>query len=237
MVSVASKMRAMTKTKFDYPKRFAIFTVHGEKCWLCNELMSLSEVEIDHIIPESWSERPELPAILKSLGCPENFDLNGWANLRPAHGRCNRRKSSHVFRPSPLIQLELEIGLKKAPEVEEAMNGVLSDRKLEKAIALILGAAEAGKLGQSRIQKIAQLVSSKSEPYREPERKGKPFSVAPHLEVIKEEADRYWLKGPSGMMGYRPKNAADFSWDCPNCGPTGWNGTRCISCGHLVDPD
>ncbi len=227
----------MAKTSFTQAARFAIFTVHGEKCWLCEEPVSLSEAEIDHVIPESLEGKPELPGILKALGLTEDFDLNGWANLKPAHRRCNGQKSARVFKPSGLMQMHLEAGLERAPRVEETIHGFLSDRKLDKAVAIVLEAVENGRLGDERIERITKLVSEKAAPYREPELRETPFSIAPHLQLVRQDAERYWLRGPGGMVGYRPKNATHISWDCPNCGPTGWNGTRCISCGHFVDPD
>lgn len=62
--------------------------------------------------------------------------------------------------------------------------------------------------------------------------------IAPWLTVLGEDAHYYYLQGPGGMRGIRPKgDKIDMSWDCPRCGVTGWNGVKCITCGMMDDGD
>ena len=43
--------------RFTWAERYGVFTAHGSaqgtKCWLCRNLLSLSDMEIDHVLPES----------------------------------------------------------------------------------------------------------------------------------------------------------------------------------------
>lgn len=228
----------MAKRNFTYAERYAVYTVHGEKCWICDEAVDLSTMEVDHVLPESLEGRPELPDICKGFGLPADFDLNSWPNLRPAHSRCNNRKGHHVFKPTPMIQLVLEDGQEKMTRLQETRDGFLSDRALSIAVTRILAAAEAGALDEKHYRRLGRIAAAKHEIYREPELKGKPFALAPGLTIVGEDHSFLYLRGRGGLTGYRPKaEKIDISFDCPNCGPTGWNGTRCIQCGMLIDPD
>lgn len=57
----------------------AILLERGATCHLCNEPILPNELEFDHVIP------------LKRGG------THTAANIRPAHGRCNRRKGDHLM--------------------------------------------------------------------------------------------------------------------------------------------
>ena len=54
--------------------------------------------------------------------------------------------------------------------------------------------------------------------------------------MISEAGDVLLFRGPTGLIGARPKgDNVHSSWDCPNCGVTGWNGALCVICGMLND--
>ncbi|MEV8642366.1 HNH endonuclease signature motif containing protein [Mesorhizobium ciceri] len=231
-------MAAMAKTNFTHAQRYAIFTAHSEKCWLCREPVSLAEMEVDHVIPESLAKHAALKDILKLMGLPEDFNLNSYANLLPAHRDCNRDKGAYRFKPTPMFIRILDQGLEKAKHVQKLHDTFLSTRKLNTAFSRILAAIEEGKLSPEQMKELAAAAAIEHEPQREPEMHGQPLFLSPGLRVVGEDEHFHYLKGLSGMTGYRPKgNNIDISFDCPNCGPTGWNGTRCIQCGMLIDPD
>ncbi|MFU0506240.1 HNH endonuclease [Pseudaminobacter sp. NGMCC 1.201702] len=142
----------MAKTNFTQAQRYAIFTAHGEKCWICREPVSLAEMEVDHVIPESLAEHPALKNILKAMGLPEDFDLNSWANLRPSHRDCNRDKGAHRFKPSPMFIMILEKGIEKSDHVQELHDTFLSDRKLNTSFSRVLAAAQEGKLSPEQMR-------------------------------------------------------------------------------------
>lgn len=98
----------MARYNFSDAERYAIWTVRAESCWICGEPVSYSAVEIDHIVPESPLGSDRLAEVLHVFGLPGDFDLNCWSNWMPTHGRCNGAKRERVFKPSPLIQLNLE---------------------------------------------------------------------------------------------------------------------------------
>ncbi|KAB2757956.1 HNH endonuclease [Brucella anthropi] len=228
----------MSKKNFTRAERYAVWTVHGEKCWLCSELLSYDQAHIDHIIPETFEGKDELNGILEQFGLSLSFDLNDWGNWLPAHAMCNQKKRAHVFRPSPMIQAEIERAINKTDAAQRAHDKFLTDRKLNTAFSQVLEAIERGSLSEEKLAELAKAAAREHSANRMPEMQGLPVMIAPGLVVLSDGDGRYILRGRSGIAGFRPKgDNLDPSWDCPNCGVTGWNGTQCIQCGMLIDPD
>lgn len=228
----------MAKYKFTDAERYAIWTVHAERCWICGEPVSFSAVEIDHIIPESLIGTEQLHQVLSDFALPKDFDLNSWSNWMPADRRCNGAKRERVFKASPLIQLNLQKAAEKALRAAELCESFVSDRVLTAAVTRIEQAAASGKLPDRFRARIERLVYDRHEANREQEQRGAPLFLSPGMTIVKEDSDGYFIQGRTGIVGVRPKgDRLDPSWNCPNCGPTSWNGTRCTNCGHLIDPD
>jgi hypothetical protein len=223
---------------FTTAERYAVFTVHRERCWFCREPVSLAEMEVDHVIPESLDGTELLGAVLAEMGLPPDFGINAYANWRPTHRACNRMKSDRTFKPSPLIQACLEEGIAKAPRVAEVAQSFVSDRKIDNALHQLMAAKEKGALSERQRATLSRMVLEFHDQARDAEDRGKPLQLAPWLTVVSEDAYFFTVKGPGGMYGIRPKaDKLDPSWDCPRCGPTGWNGARCVTCGMLDDGD
>lgn len=106
----------MGKRAFTRAERYAVWTVHGERCWLCRQPMNYAEMHIDHIIPESLAKAKELKEVLDEFGLPSDFNLNGWVNWMPAHGPCNVDKKEHVFEPAPIVLKQIDVALRKSDE-------------------------------------------------------------------------------------------------------------------------
>lgn len=231
----------MARYRFSPAERYAVFTVHNEKCWLCGEPISLLETEVDHVIPETLIGNDELATVLSELGLPPDFAINSFGNWMPAHRRCNGEKSDTVFRPSPIIQLKLQSAMDRADRAAALYDEYLSDRKISRAINILLAAKEFGGFAerhQKMIERLVTTVELQHEQNREQEERGKPLFLAPWLEILREDEHWMTLRGPGGLVGMRPKaERPHHSWDCPRCGVTGWNGARCITCGMLDDGD
>ncbi|MGJ0393160.1 MAG: HNH endonuclease [Methylocystis sp.] len=110
----------MSRYQFSAAERYAVWTAHREKCWLCDgAVVSLGEMEVDHIIPEALAGTPQLAQIIADLGRPADFDLNSYENWMPAHPRCNLEKSDVVFEPTALIQARLQRAAERAEKARE----------------------------------------------------------------------------------------------------------------------
>lgn len=230
----------MSKQKLNTAQRQAIWTVHGERCYLCHLLCAFSDTEIDHVIPERLATLDELPPILAALGLKADFDLFSYENLLPAHRGCNQRKSGHAFNPSPIIQHEIERAIEKRVNVEQLIEKTNKRRKKDKVFSDALILIEAGEVDKEDIQSLQMAELSLREfnaPFRDPERSDKPLMLTPQLEIIRKEEYRTIVRHASGRVGHAQplEKKADWSWHCPNCGPTGWSGAMCIQCGMMSD--
>jgi len=180
---------------------------------------------------------PEGADALKLLGLPSDFDLNSFENWMPAHARCNRIKTDTIFHPTPLIQARMQIAEKRAPKARELVAKYASDRRIDRAIQELLIAGERGLLREAPKRLIATVAVIHDE-NRDVEERGKPLMIAPWLTLAGEDGNWLYLRGPVGMVGSRPKGGKlHSSWDCPRCGPTAWNGVKCVTCGMMDDGD
>ena len=231
----------MSRYSFSAAERYAVFTVHNERCWICGKPVGLLETEIDHIIPESLIGSKALPGVLADLGLGPDFDINSFMNWMPAHGPCNREKSDILFRPSPLILVKLELAAQRAKRAATLHDEYVTDRKISRAINQLVAAHEIAGFAERHKKSLALLIDiivREHEPNREQEEQGKPLFLAPWLRIIDENERWITLQGPGGLVGMRPNaEQLDPSWNCPRCGITGWNGARCVTCGMLDDGD
>lgn len=96
----------MSKLTSDDLVRAALWEAHGKRCFWHGEPIEFAQLEIDHLIPESFENKTlDLKNILKGASLPEDYDLQGLQNLVPSCKTCNGRKSAHVYSAPQLISL------------------------------------------------------------------------------------------------------------------------------------
>lgn len=224
----------MSQYQFSAAQRYAVFTVHGERCYLSGCLINMKTMQVDHVIPESLLDYPDrLKEALRVLGLPDGFDLNSYANWLPACGPCNNRKRSRVFSPSPMIQLELDRAKEKADAVRKLVDKVVKEREIAAALNTIERAAEQEELGTDALTQLSALIAFHKE-NRAEETKGEPIRFTSLYEVLSDDGYKKIVKGRYGI-GARPTGTfIDASWNCPTCGSIGaWSGARCVICGEM----
>ncbi|MEQ1515249.1 MAG: hypothetical protein ABL931_02030 [Usitatibacteraceae bacterium] len=135
--------------------RFAVWDCHGKKCWMCNEPLRLLHSQTDHVVPTSLRNQPEaLSSVIKTLGLPISFDIDGFANLLPSCAPCNRRKSDQTFEATPQIRLILSKLDAKASWVERTAAKVKQDVSTDRVLKAIFSALENGKMSMADIEKF-----------------------------------------------------------------------------------
>ncbi len=222
----------MGKYKFNPCERYAVFTAHGEKCWLCRKPLDLASMQVDHIVPESLADKPqELAHVLRDLGLPGDFDLQSHENWLPICGPCNLTKLAEVFEPTPLIQLCLRKARDKASRARELEAELVRHREVAEAWNIIERAALAGSLAKNIENAIGEF-GAFSVPKREPELANEPLRLAPLIQILSEENGIRIAKGPYGTGGgpINPTPAAMCS-----CGHALFSGARCVVCGEMGD--
>jgi 5-methylcytosine-specific restriction endonuclease McrA len=169
----------MAKHDFSDPERYAVYTVHGERCYLCREPIDLFTMEVDHIIPETLLDEPvELAKVLAEFGLPGDFDLESYQNWMPSCRPCNNRKKAMVFRPAPIILVELQKAAEKAGKAAERAEQLVSAQVASRAWNTIKRAAADGVLSPFLRAEITEFAGFHI-PKREPEVAGAPFRLAP----------------------------------------------------------
>jgi hypothetical protein len=145
-------------------------------------------MEVDHIIPETLLEDPaRLTEVLAAFGLPNDFDLNSYLNWMPSCRPCNNRKRATVFRPAPIILVELQKAAEKAEKaVERAMQRV-SAQAVSRAWNTIKRAAATATLADYIRGEIIQFAGFHI-PKREPEVAGGPIRLGPGY-IIEARAD------------------------------------------------
>lgn len=223
----------MAKRHFTPHEQHAVYTVHGEKCYLCGALLTLKTMEVDHIIPESLLSNPtKLVEVLAAYGKPANFDLNSFENWLPACRQCNGKKLEKVFEPTPIVQLLLQNAAEKAAKAKDVHDRAIRDRDINKALNTLARANESGLLDDEAKEALRPLVDFHLL-VRMPERVGQPLQITPLYRVLSEANGLRVVEGPFGVGG-GPLEPSD-AMRCPTCGFSAWNGARCAMCGEMSD--
>lgn len=233
----------MPKRPFTAAERVAVFTAHGERCYLCGKPVDLLSMEVDHILPEQLLDAPSdrLHDVLTQFGLPHAFDFQSYENWLPACGPCNNQKRSRIFDVVPIVSIQLKKAREKAPEAERIAERVTSGQSVGRAINTLQRAFNEGSLSKQARSKLneilrdAETVASFLSDFRQQELEKTPLFLAPGLQVIAEGPGALLIHGPYGV-GARPAGQnVDRSFDCPTCGPTAWSGAQCVRCGHKYD--
>jgi hypothetical protein len=165
---VFSRMGALRLRKqgFTAAQRWAVWIVHGEKCYLDGHPIDLQSMQVDHVIPESLVEEPErLAQVLHDFGLASDFDLNSYENWMPACGTHNNLKRAKVFTPTPLIQMHLERAALKAEQAREIERQSISRAAFAKASNVVMREAEAlGISTEDFVSFLDQLIDARRKP-------------------------------------------------------------------------
>lgn len=229
----------MSKYKFTAAQRHAVYTVHGEKCYMCGRALDMVTMEVDHILPEHLEKNPtKRSETLIAFGLDPTFDLNSFANWKPACRPCNGKKLAMVFEPHPIYRIHITEAISKAAEAARIAEKLVADQELAEALTVLEKADEQGRLSAAERTRLQPLVAFQIAE-RPPEQAREPVRLTPLDEVLSDDGSIQMVRGPFGVGGRAskpiPGNRGDF---CPGCGDRAYfNGTRCMRCGEQSDGD
>jgi hypothetical protein len=174
----------MSRYRFSSEQRYAIFLVHGMKCYLCGAPLDLTSMEVDHVLPEHLLATPSLFDAAKSaLGLPASFDLNSFENWMPACSSCNGKKSALQFEPSLLIQVVLQHLAEKADKARRLCDEVVGTRRVSIALSALERAQESGRSFDGSIrERLLTLLNFASE--REFVPRGQPLRLTQSFRLV-----------------------------------------------------
>ncbi|VVN74697.1 hypothetical protein [Pseudomonas fluorescens] len=146
----------MSKQSFTAAQREAICVAHANKCAYTRETLDISNFHIDHIVPETLNEKPDLRAeTLTKLGLPKDFDLFGWENLLPCRPGANLQKSATVFEAAQ-IHFFLGVAASKKPNVIENLEKIERRKNRGRAVILLQQCLERGELSAEEVAQILE---------------------------------------------------------------------------------
>lgn len=223
----------MPKHQFTPSERYAVFTVHGEVCYLCKQPIDMGSYQVDHVLPEQLENDPDrLEEVMAEFGIDDGFELNSFENWMPACVECNNNKRAAVFEPVPIFLRELGKPRNKADRAREIEAEVRTSRQIGRALAVLEGAQQKGSLEGRHLERIRPLIDF-HEAHREPDRVDKPLHLGPQIEVLARDGENLTIRGPFGVGVGRVHPPMGGNWDCSVCGHSAWNGTRCVVCGTM----
>lgn len=226
----------MSDYKFNDRERYAVYMIHGSKCYMCKKPIDLGSMHVDHIIPESLDGR-KLQEALEAYGLDSDFDVNTPANWMPCCPSCNLSKKANVFAPAPILLNELRKASKKATAVIDLISETYSKQKISRAITILSIATEDGYITPEQLERIHPIFERF---FRLTDQDGKTdtatLRLTPWLEVISEANDYRVVKGPYGYSAQPMQIGGHDHLRCPACGSdAGFNGAICIFCGSMDD--
>lgn len=130
-------MKRVNKNE-EYVRR-AIWDIYNHRCFYTGKILSYTDLELDHIIPESVISKEDiLIKIIEDCELDNNFEINSLYNLVPTSRFENRRKSDNTFNPKSCIYF-LELARKNVPAIEKRIEELRRKNKIENSISVLKG--------------------------------------------------------------------------------------------------
>lgn len=113
---------------FNPRERQAFCDIYKCKCAYCGTLIKHYNVELDHIIPQIFDEK-NLTRLIEKFSLPKEFNINGYENILPSCGACNKKKgvSTDIRTATSLAEAQ-----KNAGKVLERVNKFNIQHQLDK---------------------------------------------------------------------------------------------------------
>ncbi|MGD0032153.1 hypothetical protein SLT67_12385 [Paenibacillus illinoisensis] len=130
-----------TYNKQDLFLRAALYHVYEGRCFYERVPIRFKDMHVDHIIPESITDKGEISRITKQLGLPELFDANALYNLVPCSPHENLSKNDDLYNIDYLKKLILDKSLPKVQSIKNKIENFKKeyndDKKKSKLLAFL----------------------------------------------------------------------------------------------------
>lgn len=123
--------------------RFAIFKVHGGKCYYLDRPLTEEFYHLDHIIPQHLKSNSfKLQEYLKEIGWNDPFEIDSLINLVPADPYYNSCRKKDKLLPPYLAAQALSNTKDKLKEVELEIEKFKKNRKFERPFLELISFVE-----------------------------------------------------------------------------------------------
>lgn len=121
--------------------RYALYLEYECKCFYEGTPLRFQDMHIDHIIPKCLEGTEELEKKLKTLGLPEDFNINSIYNLVPCRSNINQVKNKNLYPDkflSHCINMETKLKADKIRDrIEKLTKEYKDDKNLAKLTAML----------------------------------------------------------------------------------------------------
>jgi 5-methylcytosine-specific restriction endonuclease McrA len=152
--------------------RRAIWEVYNNKCFYTGAPLEYSDMELDHIIPASYKDKPNhLVRILKDCKLDVTFELNSLYNLVPTNRFNNNRKSDMEFDIGTLMYW-LGIVKEKVPAIEKRIESLKKKRNYDEHLSMLKTQLDTEKDEKQRerlLINIVNFISNENDEFMEQE--------------------------------------------------------------------
>lgn len=134
----------MSSQQFSNFAREALWDVHGRKCFYCRHELSLVDMVVDHVLPESLvGDVSAFSEVKRRLGLEDTFDLLGHENHVPSCHGCNSRKSD-LHLADGVLAINLASIKAKVPALKVALETRHQERTLDGIFRTVARSVDAG---------------------------------------------------------------------------------------------
>ncbi len=137
----------MSATRFKATTRLSLWRANDGKCFFCGVPVAFSDLDIDHIIPETTTPS-SLSELRRRIPLPDDFTVNALPNLVPTHHSCNKRKGGDLMDDQAIL-FYLQLWAKRQPRVQDELRRHTKSAKCDRILATISAAIESGELSRT----------------------------------------------------------------------------------------
>lgn len=157
----------MSTSKVHPTLRMAIWIANNFKCWYCDEVIALNQLNIEHLIPESI-DTFRFEELRKSLSLPEEFHVNDTVNLVPSHWTCNQRKGASELSESALT-FYFELSKAKQAAIVREYKRLSQQKASNRLMTNLVACLENGSISPNEvINAVDSVARGRSNRYSEP---------------------------------------------------------------------
>lgn len=225
----------------DGPLRIALLSAWDNRCAWCRRHVTVVDIEIDHVIPQSI-QGDALSEALHLHALPSTYDLQATYNLVPSCRRCNNFKRAKIPPAAPVIALFLQQANRVAVKVDGEVERLKKKRSIDRAIAVLTSHYPALDLSPESLAEMESAALEAQVDITEVIGHGVPLhpalsglANAGAWEIVEETPGGMVVVRDGERVGYTSGDDIMICNTCSSKGP--WNGSRCLTCGTLDDGD
>ena len=149
----------MSNQKFSSRERLVFWEVYSKKCHYCKKDLLLSEIVLDHVVPEELLDLPEaeFESKLQDLNLASSFDIKAYENIVVSCGPCNGEKGAlNIY--DRFLGIVLARAAENGPKIRKRVN---ARTRAASAETLMLGIAASIEAGHTTGQALVNFLKSK----------------------------------------------------------------------------